>query len=212
MGMEVHYKHISPWLLGLLARQPELVEPFTCHSLSRSREPGIPSRKTLRKNMLADTPGRSKKKEWEGFEVLDQIDKDMRDQIRAISPENAPKILNEAKSDGFSLGKYFQNVQFHISGETTDHGTSLLSRAVTGGKDIGNDVWPYGPATYLSRGDVSKVAKALSKISDDDFMNRHPAEDWDKKTTEYALFYFKEFVPYYNEAAKARHAMLVWAA
>lgn len=28
MGMEVYYKHISPWLLGLLAKQPELVEPF----------------------------------------------------------------------------------------------------------------------------------------------------------------------------------------
>jgi Domain of unknown function (DUF1877) len=157
-------------------------------------------------------PDRSKKKKREEFGVLDQIEKDMQEQIRAISPENAPKIFDEAKSDGFSLGKYFENVQFHISGEITNHGTSLVSQAVTGGQDIGNDVWPYGSATYLSREDVNKVAKALSKISDDEFLTRYPAEDWDKKTTEYALFYFKEFVPYYNEAAKAGHAMLVWAA
>ena len=197
MSMTVHYKHISPWLLDLFGQEPQLVEPFTCASFSRSREPGIPND--------------SKRKRSEESDFLDGIIEDMREQIRNISPKNAPKILNELKSDGFSLGKYFENVQFHIAGEITDHGTTLLSQAVTGGEDIGND-GPYGSATFLNKEDVREVAKALSEISENEFLTKYSPDDWDEQTTLYALDYFKEFVPYYNEAAKAGHAMLVWGA
>jgi hypothetical protein len=50
----------------------------------------------------------------------------------------------------------------------------------------------------------------LSKISDNQFLTEYSTHEWDKQSTEYALFYFKEFVPYYAEAAKSGHAMLVW--
>jgi Domain of unknown function (DUF1877) len=209
MGIEVNYKHIFPWLLGLFTEQPELVLPFTL--VVDCQEPGVPDRATIRRNLTSGKPEHLKKKEPEEFDVIDAIKKDMREQIRSLSPENAPRILDEAESGGFSLGKYFQNVQFHISGETLDHGSTLLSRAVTGDKDIGEDEWPYGPPTFLSTEDVGYAAAMLSKISDNQFLTEYSPDDWDKKTTEYALFYFKEFVLYYVEAAKAGHAMLVWA-
>jgi hypothetical protein len=200
MSMTVHYKHISPWLLELFAQEPDLVEPFTVISLSRSHAPGD-----------ADP---SKKKQSKESHVLDNLDQDMEEVIRKISPTYAPKILEEAKSTGYTLYKYFENVQFHISGEVTDHGTTLLSQAVTGIQNIGPDIWPYGAATFLRGADVEKVAKMLSKISDHQFLNKYsPAEwQWDKQTTEYALDYFKGFVSYYVEAAKIGHAMLVWGA
>ena len=135
----------------------------------------------------------------------------MQETIRNISPKDARRILDEAKSDGFSLYKYFENVQFHISGEITDHGTTLLSQAVTGGENIGYDMG-YGPATFLCKEDVEQVAKALSKISEKEFLTKHSPDEWDETTTQYALDYFKEFVSYYNEAAKAGHAMLIWGA
>jgi hypothetical protein len=198
MGMTVHYKHITHWLLSLLAQQPELVEPFTALSSSCSRDPG--------------DPNRLKRKRKKEFDVVNEIEEAMREEIRNISPNYAQKILEEAKSDGFTLYKYFENVQFHISGEIADHGATLLSQAVTGGENIGNDVWPYGPATFLSKEDVRKVAKELSTISEHEFLTKHSPDDWDEETTQYALDYFKGFVFYYNEALKAGHAMLVWGA
>lgn len=197
MSMTVHYKHISPWLLDLLSQQPELVEPFTTISSEGSVDPNdLPSEKQER---------------GEEFEVLDEIKEMMRDQIKEISPQFAEEILNEAELRGFTLYKYFENVQFHISGEITDHGTTLLSQAVTGGQDIGGD-GPYGPPTFLGANDVERVARELSKISEHQFLTKYSPNDWDKETTEYALIYFKAFVRYYNEAAKSGHAMLVWGA
>jgi hypothetical protein len=200
MSMTVHYKHISPWLLELFAQKPQLVEPFTIISSSRSLAPG--------------DPAPFKKKRKKESDVLGDMDKDMKEVIENISAKYAPKILGEAKSCGYTLYKYFENVQFHISGEITDHGTTLLSQAVTGVQNIGLDVWPYGSATFLCGVDVEKVAKMLSKISDRQFLTKYsPAEwQWDKQTTEYALDYFKGFVSYYAKAAKAGHAMLVWGA
>ena len=195
MSMTVHYKHITPWLLTLLAQQPELVEPFTVISSFWSLDPG--------------DQARLKRKREKEFDV-DEVEEGMREAIRNISPKYAPKILEEAKSDGFTLYKYFENVQFHISGEITDHGTTLLSQAVTGGENIGNDVWPYGPATFLSKEDVEKVAKELLEISEQEFLTRYSPDDWDEETTQYALDYFKGFAFYYKEALKAGHAMLVW--
>ncbi len=209
MGMEVHYKHIPLWLLELMEQQPELVEAFT--NASVTREPGDPDEETTRRNVLAGLPRHLKKKRLEEIAWEDRIDEKMRQQLRHISGKNARKILGEAKSNGFSLAKYFKNVQFHISGEITDHGTTLLSQAITGDKDIGEYVWPYGTATFLGREDVEKVAALLSEISDNEFLTKYSTDDWDKQTTEYALFYFKEFLSYYAEAAKAGHAMLVWA-
>jgi hypothetical protein len=179
-----------------LAQQPELVEPFTAVSSSRSLGPGDSNRLKMKR-----------KKE---FDVLDEIEEEMREVIRNISPKYAQRILEEAKSDGFTLYKYFENVQFHISGEITNHGTTLLSQAVTGGKDIGNDIWPYGTATFLSKEDVEMVVKELSKISEHEFLTKYPPDAWDEETTQYALDYFKGFVLYYNEASKVGHAMLVW--
>lgn len=201
MSMTVHYKHISPWLLELFAQEPELVEPFTGVSLSQSLDPGA-----------SDSLKKKRRKDSDAF--LDEMDDAMKEVIRSISAKHAPKILEEAKSNGFTLYKYFENVQFHISGEITDRGTTLLSQAVTGDQNIGNDVWPYGSATFLRPEDVEKVAKMLSKISEHQFSTKYsPAEwQWDKKTTQYALVYFKGFVSYYTEAAKAGHAMLVWGA
>jgi hypothetical protein len=200
MSMEVHYKHISSWLLELFAQKPALVEPFTVISLSRSLAPGDPDPSKMKRTKESD--------------ALDGMDEDMKEVIKSISAKYAPKILEEAKSHGYTLYKYFENVQFHITGEITDHGTTLLSQAVTGGQNIGPDVWPFGAATFLCGIDVEKVAKMLSKISDHQFLTRYsPAEwQWDKQTTEYALDYFKGFVSYYAEAAKAGHAMLVWGA
>ena len=210
MSMTVHYKHVSPWLLTLLATQPELVEPFTV--VSRTREPGVPKRATLRKDSMAGLPSRLKKQRLAEIDFCNEIVEEMREQIKNISPKNARRILEEAKSDGLSLGKYFENVQFHISGEIADHGTSLLSRAVTGGENVGNETWPYGPATFLGKKEVEKVAARLLKISDSEFLTQYSPGGWDKQTTEYALVYFREFVSYYAEAAKAGHAMLVWGA
>lgn len=210
MSMTVHYKHVSPWLLTLLAEQPELVEPFTV--ISRTWEPGAPDQTTIREDSIVGLPNRLKKKRLDEIELCNETVEDMREQIKNLSPKNARRILDEAKPDGFSLGKYFENVQFHISGEIADHGTSLLSRAVTGGENIGNETWPYGPATFLGMEDVEKVASRLLKISDNEFLTKYSPDDWDKQTTEYALVYFKEFVSYYTEAAKAGHAMLVWGA
>lgn len=194
MGMTVHYKHISPWLLALLAEHPELVTPFTVVSSSWSLDASDPDRLKMKRLGKND------------------VNKEMRAEIRDISPKHARKILAEAESDGFTLYKYFGNVQFHISGEITDHGTTLLSQAVTGGEDIGNDVWPYGTATFLGKEDVESVAKKLSKISEHEFLTKYSPDDWDEETTQYALVYFKGFVCYYNEAAEAGHAMLVWGA
>jgi len=199
MSMTVHYKHISPWLLELLAQEPELVEPFTVISLSQSLAP--------------NDPPPSKKKRTTESEVLDSINADMKEAIENISPQYAPKILGEAKSNGYTLYKYFETVQFHISGEITDPGTTLLSQAVTGIQNIGPD-GPYGSATFLGSVDVENVAKMLLKISDRQFLNKYsPAEwQWDKQETDYALVYFKGFVSYYASAAKASHAMLVGGA
>jgi hypothetical protein len=151
MGIEVNYKHISPWLLDLFKQEPGLVEPFTCALLSRLREPGVPNRETLRRDVLADMPDHLKKERLEEFDVVDEIDEDMQEAIKDISPKNAPRILDEAKSDGFSLGKYFKEVQFHISGEITDHGTSLLSQAVTGGENVGNDAGPTARRPFSAK-------------------------------------------------------------
>jgi hypothetical protein len=176
------------------------VEPFTVISLSRSLAPG--------------DPDPSKMKRTKDSDALAGMDDDIKDMIKSISAKYAPKILEEAKSNGYTLYKYFENVQFHISGEITDRGTTLLSQAITGGQNIGPEIWPYGSATFLCGADVEKVTKLLSKISDHQFLTRFsPAEwQWDKQTTEYALDYFKGFVSYYAEAAKAGHAMLVWGA
>jgi hypothetical protein len=198
MSMTVHYKHVSPRLLALFEREPGLVEPFTI--ITETYDQGAPEAAAIKEHMSA-----------EERELLKEIANDMREQIKEISPKNAEKIFAEAKSPGLSLYKYFENVQFHISGEITDHGTSLISQAVTGGENIGND-GPYGPAAFLSPEEVRDVAAMLSEISEEDFLTKYSANEWDEQTTRFALDYFKVFVAYYADAAKASHAMLVWGA
>jgi len=160
---------------------------------------------------MTGIPDHMKKKMHEMRSFVDRIAEEMHEEIKKISPDEAPKILDEAKIKGFTLGKMFETVQFHISGEVTNHGTSPLSRAVTGGKDIGENTG-YGPATFLSKEDVAKAAEMLSKISEKEFLTKYSSDDWAQEETENALIYFKGLACYYNEAAKAGHAMLVWGA
>lgn len=159
--------------------------------------PGIPER--IRQTMI----------QFSGIE--DSLGRQMRDEVKRLSPGNAERILNEVKEKGFSLGKMFEVVQFHIAGEITNRGTTIVSRAVTGGDDIGDDLG-YGPATFLTRESVAEAAWHLLQISDSDFLTRFAPRQWDKGVTQEALPYFKEFVSYYDEAAHASHAMLVWGA
>jgi len=210
MSMTVRYKHISPWLLSLFKKQPRLVEPFVV-SLPESLEPGIPVTVADRMKTMAGIPDHMKKKMEEMMGAVTGIAEDMREDIKRISPENAPKILAEAKSEGFNLGKMFEIVQFHISGEISNHGTSLLSRAVTGDEDIGNDLG-YGLATFLSKEDVEKIAKSFSGISEKDFLTNYSTNKWNQDTTKHALVYFKGLASYYADAEKTGHAMLVWGA
>ena len=174
------------------------MEPFTV--ITDTYDRGVPEAVTIKEDMSA-----------EHRELLDEIANDMREKIKEISPKNAEKIFAEAKSPGLSLYKYFENIQFHISGEITDHGTSLISQAVTGGEDVGND-GPYGPATFLPPEEVQDVAAMLAEISEEDFLNKYSTDKWDEQTTRFALDYFKAFVAYYIDAAKVSHAMLVWGA
>lgn len=111
MSMTVHYKHISPWLLGLFEKQHALIELFVV-ALPQPLDPG--HRPFEAREGMGDLMGMLD-------EIDDEMEEEMREEIERIVPRDAPKILEEAKTGGFTLDKEYAIVQFHLSGEVADH-------------------------------------------------------------------------------------------
>src|SRR2546430_2350870 len=105
MSMTAHYKHISPWLLALFEKQPALVEPFVV-ALPESFDPIHPETIEAMGNVRG-MPDHMKKQMQELMYEEAEIEEDMREEIKSMSPENALKILDEAKTRGFTLYKEY---------------------------------------------------------------------------------------------------------
>lgn len=204
MSMTVQFKHFPGALLEIFKSHPKLIEPFIV--LSGGAEPGQPK---INEDSFKNLPADVRKIMQEFQQLGGDINADMKVKIEEIYPSKASEILGIAEIKGFSLGKMFDVVHFHLTGRmTSDPDNSLLSRAIRGGDDIGPNLG-YGPVTYLTIDEVSKIFLVLRDVPDEDFLNKYAAKEWNKSVTQIALKYFKELVSYYDQASQLKHAMFI---
>lgn len=120
---------------------------------------------------------------------------------------------------GLELEKSWHCLHFMFSGKVWEAGNAPIEKAILGGTEIpdAEGVMGYGPARYLERGDVQKIAAALGR-----YPIKRKAFSFDTSAAKAAkiycanhrpeelVHYFNLLKEYYREAVSVRHAMLLW--
>lgn len=96
---------------------------------------------------------------------------------------------------------------------------SPLSRAILGGKEIGEDLGGYGPARYLWADEVWEISSALSALTHEELRRRydpaklkahwHDEDDDDEYVLALLLSGFDDLALYFRLAAARGNAMLI---
>jgi hypothetical protein len=95
------------------------------------------------------------------------------------------------------------------------------SNAVLGGSELTDEDLGHGPARYLEPAEVAAVAEALSRVSAEELWSRFDesrvvAEEvyWsaDPEGREYALENYRALRAFFDRAAEAGDAVILWLA
>jgi hypothetical protein len=119
----------------------------------------------------------------------------------------------EGVYDRLELDKAWHGVHFVLSG-TVEPGDSLVSQAVLGGTEIGDDFSGYGPARFFTAAQVAELASALAGAEphfDPDRMNEleiYPF-GWDEPDArDWIMTSFRELRDFYAAAAENGRAVV----
>lgn len=143
------------------------------------------------------------------------------------NPEEILDVLSAEGSAGRSSGRHldidktWHAIHFLLNGKPWD-GKRPLYNAVLGGMPIGEEDVGYGPARGLDPDEVRAVAEALGALPANQLLERFdPAamnkaeiypEGWteDPEHREYISDYYTELVAFFEQAARAGDAMLLY--
>lgn len=147
----------------------------------------------------------------------------------AITPDDARKLTSAKiialleSSDTLQMldiDKAWHGIHFLLTG-TGDPTTDVRSKAIFGGKAIGDDVG-YGPARLLSADEVKKIAGALKNESVDKLRVRYDAKKMDAlevypgiwsrdgiEALNYLLEYYVKLAAFYEKSASSGRAVLI---
>ncbi len=117
-----------------------------------------------------------------------------------------------------TLGKSWQGVHFLLCGEA-EPGAAILSQAVMGGIEVGEDEYGYGPARYLTPDKTVEIARELGGASLESEMEArfdparmtaagiYPAQ-WQKADLDWLLESFRELREFFAAASQNRLAVI----
>lgn len=119
------------------------------------------------------------------------------------------------------IDKAWHGIHFLLTGSVWE-GDPPLMNAVLGGIELGDEDVGYGPARFLTQGEVLETAEALSQISEADLRSRYDASAmakadiypsiWkeDAGSLDYLMEYYVELVRFFKEASANGEAMLLY--
>jgi hypothetical protein len=118
-----------------------------------------------------------------------------------------------------SLHKSWHCLHFVLTGQNRIPPESLLAKAIMGGTEIPDQagVMGYGPARYLSSGEVQQIAEELAafpieervQVFDSQIANQQEIYSPNHGKEE-LLHYFELLRDFYRDAASKHHAMVLW--
>ncbi|MFZ6749027.1 YfbM family protein [Undibacterium sp. Ren11W] len=154
------------------------------------------------------------------------VDAKIMEQLQS-DPEQIESFLypDDGESEPFNyfdVDKSWHCIHFMLCGEV-DAGESILSLAILGGSEIGEDVG-YGPARIIEASQVREIANALSQIDGDTFKSRYEPkkmQDADiyladmcvrdgDDAFDYLLQNYIGLVGFYQDAAKRGDGVVAW--
>jgi Domain of unknown function (DUF1877) len=137
-------------------------------------------------------------------------------------PAKIVAFLYAEESPPLCLDKAWYGIHFLLTGEDGPNDAPISWAIMGGGNTLTEPDLGYGPPRLLSPEQVVSVAEALSKISSNELSSRFDAAAfaeagvypniWDGGTEalDYMMTCYEQLATYYNGAAKAGHAMLLW--
>lgn len=151
--------------------------------------------------------------------MADGIDDDLEEERAELERLG---VTPEDLGDPLALDKAWHGLHFLLTGSSRDTAPPLGS-AILGGREVGEDLG-YGPARYLSPGEVAAVADALGRLSHEDLGARFDASamegekiypgPWSESDDhhnqqEWLLEAFEDVKAYYAEARDRGYGMLL---
>lgn len=132
-----------------------------------------------------------------------------------------PDDKSDGQQEALDIDKSWHAIHYLLTGDPWD-GPRPLCQAVLGGEPVGEDLG-YGPARYLTPGEVAEVAATLQAVSPETLRERfgdgtslskadiYP-DIWDRgpDTLDYVTTYFTQLVSFYRHAADSERAMLLF--
>lgn len=133
-------------------------------------------------------------------------------------PEEVSVFIYAEPDEAFlDIDKSWQVIHFLLTDDLWDTST-LLGKAILGGKDIGEDQG-YGPARLLDVPDVVEISQALEPITVNEMQRRFDVRrlqkaavycpPHDQADASYYMNYFSKLKAYYAEAAAKGNGMLL---
>ena len=177
MSMNAKFVQIDPAELSKLQADPSLAEMLFEEDASIP-PPFVALAKTMQDRMRATGPQQMA----EALSRLDpslrkQIEESMRrtnaalaggaggDTLLKLLEQRAARSAPAVQRTVLSLDKAWHGVHYVLCGEV-EPGAALLSQAVLGGTDLGDDdegFSGYGPARYFTEAQIANLAQALSR-------------------------------------------------
>lgn len=150
-----------------------------------------------------------------GTDVLTQLMARAREILAASQAPTGPAL--KGKGADISLDKAWHGVHYLLCGKP-EPGSSVLSQAVLGGTEIGDDEMGYGPARVFTAQQVADIARELSRAGleaemkarfDPDQMNGIYPEGWDTAgALDWLLEEFRHLRDFYADASARQYALV----
>jgi len=159
MSMVARFVQVTPALLATLIEDPAPVADLFKDQLTTAHRPTW-----LSTAMQKEGRRRSPQALASAMSNLDPRIRDAlteRLQRLGVNPAGPPLT---GKGPDLSLEKAWHGIHYLMCGEV-EPGADVLSRAVLGGTEIGDDEHGYGPARYFSTQQVALTARELSRAS-----------------------------------------------
>jgi hypothetical protein len=226
MSMIGRFCEISEAVLGRLTANPALIDSVVLADLPVEdgasdfdaifRSLPARDRDMLRATVDAMPPEQRAKMD----ELLAKGAADLRRHTAAFKPQGGGEsIPRDQLGERVSIEKAWHGLHYLLSGRA-DEAPGILGRAVLGGTELGADRG-YGPARYLTPGEVREVAAALSEVTKDKLLERYDAEvmerlevypgDWDEpENREWLAEAFAEVLAFYSRVAARGNAVLLY--
>jgi hypothetical protein len=190
MGAGAYFKDLTPWAAALLAREPWLTETFVCWA--RFDRMITPALRNLPQEEQRTLKARVTK-------AVGDAGSEARSKQKHTRPADVARVrpfLSQLKSEWDRPGLDIDKAGPRVVAKLRDHPSA---RAILGGTEIGDDLG-YGRARLISLGEVQTLFVDLSEV----------APRYIQYSDVDSSIMFEAIVDYYDQAARAGHAMLVW--